>query len=663
MPLPALAIPMALQAGMGAAQMIGGLAGAGNRRRMREQALATQEEQMGLLDENFKSATQRAQRAQDAAAFGFQPEQMAQLQRETDSAIAGQAANIRNMGGSRGQMMANLANTGMKAADAQLNISAQDAAMQQQNQQYADQMGAQADMQRKVIADAKAQEAAGQMAEYQQAQQGAASMVGAGTQNLLGAAGMGFQSKMQADALAGKQAQAATYQPGYGMDNTVGNAAVKPNMGLDINIPSNPVFGTGDIPEIGFRFKEGGKVPDQEKSSISMNTTIESLNKIAADARRMREMASQPKQSLQEGGQVLPPEGQPDPADPPVGKKPPGQPVQLVPVDQGGIVPQGLAGINLPEGMGFPVMEGSGLPRYVQYGNTLMDRAGFDEGVELFAPNDISNPYVFERVTGETIGNYLKRNPNPDGMQRFGDAAIMFKGKQPYRLHGAADGGDAYYYRDPASETVVKELTGLPTTMQVWDPVNQRVVESDTSRTQGYPATDVIPVGGQFGVVAYPPYEPAIQGGAQLMPNTDSRKKGGKINAFKNGGRIPRFKKGGQVEKPEMKDREGIALMIGVGAPSKKEGYEGGKTEGGVDDPIPAEVKDKKTGEVSEKVELHGEELVFDAGTTEKMEKLKTSESYEELGRLVAQTMDEYYERDGLEKEEEEDDIEEVGMA
>lgn len=205
--------PQPLQAGMGTAQLISGL----------NQARRARPADMNLLQTNIQQqmqtvaeAQQRAARAQDEARYGFMPAQRSLAQSGIDSQLAAQTGNIRNMGGSRGQMMANLTNLGLQGARAQTGLEAQDAEMQMQRQQYADVLGQQVGAERGRAFGLRDNVFNAQDVGFQRQAAAARAMQGAGIQNIQGGIKGAFGAMNQQNTLAPLQQGVSATSEGYG---------------------------------------------------------------------------------------------------------------------------------------------------------------------------------------------------------------------------------------------------------------------------------------------------------------------------------------------------------------------------------------------------------------------------------------------------------------
>lgn len=205
--------PQLLQAGMGTAQLISGM----------NQARRARPADMNLLQTNIQQqmqtvaeAQQRAARAQDEARYGFMPAQRSLAQSGIDSQLAAQTGNIRNMGGSRGQMMANLTNLGLQGARAQTGLEAQDAEMQMQRQQYADVLGQQVGAERGRAFGLRDNVFNAQDVGFQRQTAAARAMQGAGIQNIQGGIQGGFATLNQENTLNPIQQGVAATSEGVG---------------------------------------------------------------------------------------------------------------------------------------------------------------------------------------------------------------------------------------------------------------------------------------------------------------------------------------------------------------------------------------------------------------------------------------------------------------
>lgn len=205
--------PQLLQAGMGTAQLISGM----------NQARRARPADMNLLQTNIQQqmqtvaeAQQRAARAQDEARYGFMPAQRSLAQSGIDSTLAAQTGNIRNMGGSRGQMMANLTNLGLQGARAQTGLEAQDAEMQMQRQQYADVLGQQVGAERGRAFGLRDNVFNAQDVGFQRQTAAARAMQGAGIQNIQGGIKGAFGAMNQQNTLAPLQQGVSATSEGYG---------------------------------------------------------------------------------------------------------------------------------------------------------------------------------------------------------------------------------------------------------------------------------------------------------------------------------------------------------------------------------------------------------------------------------------------------------------
>lgn len=666
-----------LGTGMGVYQLIKG-SQAAKRNKAADQGLL--DTQRAGLEANVQDAQRMQTQAQLAARQGFTPEQEAAMRRSIANAMDTQSAAISSMGGSRGQQMANRANLALTQGDALLNLGAQDAAMQQQNQQYANQLGSQIAQYRAALGNQLAQQYGIQRQDYLQRAQGAASMQGAALQNIKG----GLESLIGGAADASKTAQMQQQ-----------TNALAPGAGANAGMFGEEAGSMGGLMSagatMGGAFKEGGMIPKEKKEMGLIDSIRQLLNVYSGGD----------KKGYQEGGQVDPPSREQYLAQVAQLQRQRGIPIRSSGAFFGaGIDPQ--ASQFYTQSMGFdPSQEYdyADTPEgirviYDQTGNVISMLGPKDELVTDVRYTESGPEFMLNPSAGLYTGAPIEVAALPKLIQWAGDdAASMTEGA----TYGGLNPQQRAFYEKLAAERpgVVlseEEMQQMYPSQEERRMAAMRAMQAlERGDYAALPRRKTTMGSQQFGQGSAGDtggwYNPSLsrqstelEATAQedmsgmsdiqkaYLANPDAflenftpipRFYGGYIPDYRDGGMIPSFAKGGKI--PTRMD----ILAIGISSPRKgpkQKAYEGGKTEGGVTEPIQAEVVDKETGEVKTPVELHGQELVFDAETTTKMEELAKAESYEELGKLVAETLEKYEERDAKinDSKEEEIDIEEV---